>query len=219
MVTRTNEYQQPIGDPLPDWSARGRPARTVIEGQYCRLEPLDVERHVNDLYTAYSQAPDARDWTYLFVGPFNEIDDYRRYLEQAAASTDPLHYAVIDRQTGTAVGTLSLMRIDPANGAIEVGNVTFSPRLKRTPISTEAQFLLMHYAFHGLGYRRYEWKCDSLNAPSRRAASRLGFHFEYFPPSSYLQDEITGHRVVFHHRQGMAHCPRRPRKMACSREF
>lgn len=178
MAARTNEYQQPIGDALSGWTARERPARVNIEGARCRLEPIDVERHAANLFDAYRHAADGSDWTYLTIGPFADLASYRAYLTGAAASTDPLHYAVIDQATGKAVGTLSLMRIDPANGVIEVGNVTFSPLLKRTALSTEAQYLLMRYAFDELGYRRYEWKCDSLNAPSRRTALRLGFQFE-----------------------------------------
>ncbi|TDG23340.1 N-acetyltransferase [Paraburkholderia silviterrae] len=178
MAARTNEYAQPIGDALSGWTARERPARVSIEGARCRIEPIDVDRHAADLFDAYSQVADGSDWTYLTIGPFVDLAAYRAYLTGAAASTDPLHYAVIDRASGKAVGTFSLMRIDPANGVIEVGNVTFSPRLKRTALSTEAQYLLMCYAFDALGYRRYEWKCDSLNAPSRQAALRLGFQFE-----------------------------------------
>lgn len=106
------------------------------------------------------------------------MEDFQRYAENAARSSDPRHYAVIDLRNNQAVGTLALMRITPAVGVIEVGHVTFSPLLKRTPISTEAQFLLMAYVFDQLGYRRYEWKCDSLNGPSRAAADRLGFSFE-----------------------------------------
>nr|WP_239091628.1 GNAT family protein [Streptomyces sp. SID14478] len=130
------------------------------------------------MYAAFAAAPDGRNWTYLPVGPFERAEDYRRWAEGAARSADPLHYAVIDRATGRAVGTMALMRHDPANGVVEVGNVMFSPLLQRTPISTEAQYLLMAYAFDKLGYRRYEWKCDSLNAPSRKAAARLGLTFE-----------------------------------------
>jgi len=178
MTARTNEYQQPIGEPLADWTARERPARARIEGARCRIEPVDVERHAADLFDAYSRAANGGDWTYMAVGPFADLASYRTYLAGAAASTDPLHYAVVDRASGKAVGTLALMRIDPANGVIEVGNVTFSPLLKRTALSTEAQYLLMRYAFDELGYRRYEWKCDSLNAPSRQTALRLGFQFE-----------------------------------------
>lgn len=178
MSALINEYGQSVGAPVPDWSPRPLPRAVTLEGAYCRLEPLDVERHARDLYAAYRAAPDGRDWTYLTVGPFDDEQAYRRYAETAASSTDPRHYAVIDRKTGKAVGTLALMRIDAAQGVIEVGSVTFSPLLKRTPISTEAQFLLMSYVFDELGYRRYEWKCDSLNAPSRAAAERLGFKFE-----------------------------------------
>jgi RimJ/RimL family protein N-acetyltransferase len=179
MPSILNTYQQPIGEPLPGWTARARPPHNAaIEGRYCRLEPLDAQRHAADLYAAYSQAADGRDWTYMSVGPFADAAGYRSYAEQAAAGSDPLHYAVIERKTGKAVGTLALMRIDPANGVVEVGFVAFSPLLKRTPVSTEAQYLLMRHAFDDLGYRRYEWKCDSLNAPSRQAAARLGFQFE-----------------------------------------
>lgn len=178
MSPRLNDYAQPIGEPVPGWTARPAPAGVTLEGTYCRLEPLDPRRHADELYAAYRVAPDHRDWTYMVAGPFESAEDYRRWAEAAALSTDPRHYAVIDRATGTAVGTLSLMRQNPAHGVVEVGNVTFSPLLKRTPISTEAQFLLMAYAFDDLGYRRYEWKCDHLNAASRKAAGRLGFGFE-----------------------------------------
>jgi RimJ/RimL family protein N-acetyltransferase len=177
MPSTMNPYQQPVGEPMPHWTARVHPPRSPIEGQYCRLEPLEL-RHADELFKAYSQAPDGRDWTYMPVGPFDNAASYRDYVERAAVSPDPQHYAVIDLKTGTAIGTLALMRIDRANGVIEVGNVAFSPLLKRTPISTESQYLLMKHAFDELGYRRYEWKCDALNAPSRQAAARLGFQFE-----------------------------------------
>jgi RimJ/RimL family protein N-acetyltransferase len=177
-MPRTNEYEQPIGEPVNDWKPRERPARVRIEGKHCRVEPLDVEQHAADLFAAYGEARDASDWTYLFVGPFSDMEAFREYLTKAAASVDPLHYAVIDLASGKAVGTLALMRIEPAHGVIEMGSVTFSPSLKQTRLSTEAQYLLMRYVFDDLGYRRYEWKCDSLNAPSRKTALRLGFEFE-----------------------------------------
>jgi RimJ/RimL family protein N-acetyltransferase len=173
-----NEYQQPIGEPVTGWQPRERPARVTIEGEFCRIEPIDLERHAADLFEAYGKAPDGRDWTYLFAEPFADFAAFREYLAKAAISSDPFHYAVIDRASGKAVGTFALMRIEPVHGVIEVGSVTFSPLLKQTPLSTEAQYLLMRYVFDELGYRRYEWKCDSLNAPSRKTALRLGFQFE-----------------------------------------
>ncbi|WP_035513067.1 GNAT family N-acetyltransferase [Paraburkholderia nodosa] len=178
MSARLNEFQQPIGDPVTGWQPRERPARVTIEGQFCRIEPIDLDRHAADLFEAYATAADGRDWTYLFAEPFTDFAAFREYLAKAAASNDPFHYAVIDRASGKAVGTFALMRIEPVHGVIEVGSVTFSPRLKQTPLSTEAQYLLMRYVFDDLGYRRYEWKCDSLNAPSRKTALRLGFQFE-----------------------------------------
>lgn len=175
---RTNTYQQPIGPALPDWQPRARPTSQALQGRSCRLERLDAARHAGQLYAAYAEADDGRDWTYLMSGPFADVASYRQHAELMQASEDPLHYAVIDLGTGQAVGTLALMRIEPAHGVIEVGHVTLSPRLKRSRMATEAQYLLMRHVFDELGYRRYEWKCDSLNAPSRAAAQRLGFRFE-----------------------------------------
>jgi RimJ/RimL family protein N-acetyltransferase len=178
MTSRLNEFGQPVGPALEDWTPCPRPPREIIQGHYCRLEPLNVEQHAEALYAAYCARGDGRDWTYMFAGPFADAASYRDYLIGAAASEDPLHWAVVDEASARAVGTLSLMRIEPVHGCIEVGNVTFSLLMKRTPVSTEAQYLLMKFAFERLGYRRYEWKCDALNAPSRQAALRLGFSFE-----------------------------------------
>uniref|UniRef100_C5CV35 GCN5-related N-acetyltransferase n=1 Tax=Variovorax paradoxus (strain S110) TaxID=543728 RepID=C5CV35_VARPS len=178
MPDRHNAYGQPVGPLLPGWTARPLPPRRAIEGRYCVLEPLDAARHADDLHAAYAQAPDGRDWTYLGVERPADLAGTRAHIERAAQSADPMHFAVVDPQSGRAIGTLALMRIDPANGAIEVGSVNFSPLLKHTPMSTEAQHLLMKLAFDELGYRRYEWKCDNFNEPSKRAATRLGFRFE-----------------------------------------
>jgi len=174
----TNEHGQPIGEPVPDWKPVALPDAVKLPGRYCTLERLDPDRHADDLYAAYAAAPDARLWTYLPVGPFPTPASYRDWAVAAALSPDPRHYAVVDNVTGRALGTLALMRVDPTNGVIEVGYVVFSPALQRTAVSTDAQYLLMRYVFDDLGYRRYEWKCDSLNAPSRRTAERLGFAYE-----------------------------------------
>lgn len=178
MTQATNEFGQPIGAPMPHWRARARPERARLEGQYCALEPLDPARHGRDLLGAHESAPDARLWTYLTAGPFHDDAEFHAYLQAIAGSADALHFAVVDAVTQRASGTLSLMRMDPANGVIEVGHVAFSPGLQRTRASTEAQYLLMRYVFDELQYRRYEWKCDHLNTPSCQAALRLGFQFE-----------------------------------------
>src|SRR5690606_9253114 len=170
--------QQPVGQPVHNWTARPRPPREPLAGHYCRLEPMDEARHGDDLYAAFSQTPDDSDWTYTYAGPFADRDSFQAYARKMEASEDPQHYAIVEAGSGRAVGTLAAMRIDPANGVIEVGHVVYSEPLKRTPAATEAQYLLMRRAFDQLGYRRYEWKCDSLNAPSRAAAARLGFQFE-----------------------------------------
>ncbi|WP_342755428.1 GNAT family protein [Pantoea sp. MBD-2R] len=177
MSVNVNEFQQPVGETLEAWEPRPLPQRVTLFGRFCRLEPLSAD-HIADLLEAYGNAEDGRDWTYMFSGPFSHEDEFRRYLSDAAASRDPLHFAVIDAQGERAVGTVALMRIAPQHGVIEVGHVAFSPLLQRTPAATETHFLLMQYAFEQLGYRRYEWKCDSLNAPSRKAALRLGFRYE-----------------------------------------
>ena len=182
MTQRTNAHGQPIGPAVEDWTPRARPARTPMAGRYCRLEPVDAARHAADLFEAYMEVPDGRDWTYLFVERPADAQTFHAHLEKAAASNDPLHYTVVDLVPGPfegkAVGTAALMRIEPAHGVIEVGSITWSPRLKRTRAGTEAMYLMMRRAFDELGYRRYEWKCDSLNAPSRAAALRYGFRYE-----------------------------------------
>lgn len=170
-----NAYGQPVGDPLGGWSPPPSPAREAIHGRTCRLEPLDVSRHADALFAAYTEAPDGRDWTYMSAERPGDLTAYRRFADAQQDSADPLHFAIL--AGGRPLGTAALMRIDPANGVIEVGHVLFAPRLQRTPAATEAIYLLMRRAFD-LGYRRLEWKCDSLNAPSRRAAARYGFGFE-----------------------------------------
>jgi RimJ/RimL family protein N-acetyltransferase len=175
---RLNEFGQPIGAPVPHWHGAQPPEGTPLAGRYCRLEHVNVAQHARDLHDAYRAAPDARDWTYLKSGPFDTLEAFSEHLASCAASSDPLHYSVIDLASGRALGTLALMRIDAPNGVIEVGFVTFSPALQRTRLATEAVFLLMRYCLDTLGYRRFEWKCDALNAPSRAAALRFGFTYE-----------------------------------------
>jgi RimJ/RimL family protein N-acetyltransferase len=178
MSARLNEFGQPIGPDLSDWSARPRPSRSPMEGRTCRVVPLVAEAHTAGLFATYSAAPDTRGWTYLGDEmPVSEAA-YRARLEAMETSQDPLFHVVLDRASGEALGIASYLRIDPGNGVIEVGHLHFGPKLQRAPAATEAMALMMTRAFDELGYRRYEWKCDSLNAPSRAAALRLGFTFE-----------------------------------------
>jgi RimJ/RimL family protein N-acetyltransferase len=147
-------------------------------GRYCRLEHVNAQRHEAELFAAYMEAPDGRDWTYLFSERPENAADFRAYLAKLEKSEDPLHFTIVDTEAGKCVGTAALMRIEPTHGVIEVGSITFAPRLKKTRAATESMYLMMRRAFDELGYRRYEWKCDSLNAPSRAAAARYGFTFE-----------------------------------------
>ena len=175
----TNQYNQPIGEALADFSVGATPHITLLEGNYCRLERLSVAKHLDNLSDFYLEAKVVMpDWTYLSIAPAKNKEELHALLTKQEAAADPYFLAIIDKQTQKAVGTLALMRIDPKNRVIEVGWVNYSPALQRTCMATEAQFLLAKYVFEVLQYRRYEWKCDSLNAPSRRAAERLGFVYE-----------------------------------------
>ena len=178
MTQHKNSLGQAIGAPLSDWQACKRPPKTTILGNYCRVEILDIEKHADDLYHAFAKDTDHSNWTYLPYGPFDGeegFDEFKAWMKSTCAAEDPLFHTVIDLKSNKAVGIASLMRIEPQVGVIEVGHIHFSPLMQRTPISTEALFLLMKRVFDELAYRRYEWKCDSLNSPSCNAAKRLGF--------------------------------------------
>jgi RimJ/RimL family protein N-acetyltransferase len=178
MTGDLNSLGQPIGFAVPDWTARPRPPRTKMVGRFCRLEMLDPARHADDLFAANRLDEAGANWTYLAYGPFAALDDYRAWMEASCRGDDPLFHAILDGASGPAVGVASYLRIEPGNGVIEVGHLNYSPLLQRKPAATEAMFLMMRRAFDELGYRRYEWKCDSLNKPSRAAAARLGFRYE-----------------------------------------
>jgi RimJ/RimL family protein N-acetyltransferase len=161
-----------------NWTPASSPTRSAIDGDLVRLEVLDPERHAVSLFSS-SHVPGADGlWAYLPYGPFAGQAEFTAWLEQRAASADPLFFAVIDRESMRALGMASFLRIEPAHGVIEIGHIWFAPELQRTRQATEAIFLLARTAFDDLGYRRLEWKCDSLNLPSRRAAERFGFTYE-----------------------------------------
>jgi RimJ/RimL family protein N-acetyltransferase len=178
MTGHANALGQPIGFPVEGWTARPLPPLTAMEGRFCRTEPLDVERHARDLHAANSADRDGRMWTYLPWGPYAGFDDFLAGLKTGLRRENFITYAVIDAASGKAVGVASYLNINRAAGSIEVGGIAYSPALQRKPAGTEAMFLMMRRVFDELGYRRYEWKCNSLNAPSRAAAERYGFRFE-----------------------------------------
>jgi len=178
MSQTMNALGQPVGEAVPSWTARPRPPRSATAGRFCRIEMLDPALHAADLFASNRLDVEGRNWTYLAYGPFVRLEDYRAWLDSIAKPEDPLFHTIIDLASGKAVGIASLMRIDPPNGVIEVGHINYSPLLQRKPHATEAMYLLMRRVFDELGYRRYEWKCDNCNGPSKAAAERYGFTFE-----------------------------------------
>jgi len=168
---------QPVG-PAVDTKPAIRPPRARLDGRYVSVQPVDPAAHAADLWEA-ATGPDTESlWTYMFFGPWPDRTAFDQWLAVCRASTDPLAYALVDTATGKALGMASFMRIEPAHRVIEVGSIWYSPALKRTRMATEAMYLMAKHVFEDLGYRRYEWKCNDLNEPSRRAAVRLGFTYE-----------------------------------------
>ena len=167
----------PLGAEIPHWTPPPSPARQPHVGQFCTLEPADPQRHSADLFAAYSLDAHGDSWTYLPYGPFATQHDYATWMQASCTGLDPLFFTIVDRASGKASGLASYLRITPAAGSIEIGHLAFSPLLQRKPAATEALYLLMREAF-ALGYRRLEWKCNTLNAASRQEALRLGFAFE-----------------------------------------
>ncbi|MFM4825218.1 GNAT family N-acetyltransferase [Aeromonas bivalvium] len=171
-----NGFGQAIGAKLAHWAGAEFPPHQVMSGWGCRLEPLDPARHTPSLWQAFA-ADDGAMWTYLTSGPFADEPAMLVWLQQCAAKGDPQFYTIVDEASGRALGLASYLRIDPQAGSMEVGWLHFSPAMQRTRLSTAAMALMMARAF-ALGYRRYEWKCNALNQPSRQAALRLGFNYE-----------------------------------------
>ncbi|WP_233972037.1 GNAT family N-acetyltransferase [Pectobacterium versatile] len=176
-MTEFNVYGQELGKSLPEWQPRSLPQKVVLKGKHCFLEPIDL-KHSQDLFDAWHSIDDERDWTYFHIKRPVAIRQSDHYIASLAASKDPLFFAVISLSTGKAVGFIALQRMDPDNGAVEIGWINWSPLMKRTLSSTEAIFLLLNYIFDTLQYRRCGWKCDSLHQSAISAAERLGFRYE-----------------------------------------
>lgn len=176
MNQRINKYNQPIGEELSNWQKRTFPSDMYYVGEYTIVTRLS-RTHTKELYNALKNSHPSN-WTYLPDEPPHNYEAFKQTLLEKIESSTHIYYAVLNNETNKPLGIFSLMRVDQANGVIEVGNINFSDELRRTRISTEAHYLLAMYVFEELQYRRYEWKCDSLNAPSIKTATRLGFKYE-----------------------------------------
>ncbi len=166
---------RPRGPLLPDWTPPPAPSAMQLEAAHVRLEPLDAETHAALLFQAFDEHDAV--WDYMPAGPFASSAQFHRWMQDISASADYVFFAIYDKDRAAYGGFASYLRIKPAAGSIEVGYIALAPQLQRTIAATEAMYLMMSWAF-GQGYRRYEWKCDALNRPSRRAAQRLGLSFE-----------------------------------------
>lgn len=164
-----------FGAEVPNFVAPPRPGPEALEGRLVRLERLDADLHAADLHRAFAGHDSL--WDYLPYGPFSSAARYHRWVKETAGGPDPVFYALRNRETGHCGGVASFLRITPEAGSIEVGHICIAPEMQRSPAATEAMYLMMGWAF-GAGYRRYEWKCDARNLPSRRAGQRLGFSYE-----------------------------------------
>lgn len=172
-----NQYYQPIGESVTDFNTLNYPDIQQLDGRYSSLVKLG-EKHIDDLFYVLCNSDNDPNWTYLFSEPIHDKDVFSEYIKGLISKPDSYYFAIVDHSSSKALGYLSLMNIDPSNGKVEVGNIHYSNLLKKTRVATEIQYLLAQYVFENMGYRRYEWKCDSLNEPSRKAAMRLGFTYE-----------------------------------------
>lgn len=166
---------RPVGPLVPNWTPPPAPTQMVLQGRYCRLEPLVAEDHAALLFNAFVEQDHLFD--YLPTGPFHSAAQYHRWVKEATADPSTLFFVVYDIEKAAYLGVLSFLRIAPEAGSIEVGNINFSKAMQQSAVSTEAIYLAMKWVFEA-GYRRFEWKCNALNRPSRRAAQRLGFSYE-----------------------------------------
>ncbi len=173
-----NTFNQEVGEALPDFTSGNLPDITILKGNYCTIEHIDAIKHLDDIADFYWKNAVESDWTYYFDAPYTSMEAVKKCLDGYQVSKDPYFFAIRDNDSQKVLGTFALMSIKPNFRSIEMGCVMYSQKLQKTRVATEAQYLMMTYVFEELGYRRYEWKCDSLNLPSSRAAKRLGFQYE-----------------------------------------
>lgn len=186
MEQRFNALGQPIAEPVSGEFPRPMPPRTPMQGRYCSVVPLDIDAHCEPLFQAYAEDREDRIWTYLPYGPFENAGAYRDWMQATCCDDETIFYTILDSD-GAPVGLAAYLRMKPEYGVIEIGHINYAPRLQRSAAATEAQFLFMCRAFDELGYRRYEWKSDTMNKASLRAGQRLGFLYE----GTFRQAQIT----------------------------
>lgn len=177
-MTKLNEFNQILGSEVPNWSGVKKPTLKIMQGNYCVLEVLDIDKHGEKLYQALNKDNKGESWTYLPIGPFATSKEFNAWLKQFSSKDDTLVYVVLDINSKQPLGMASYLRMEPTHGVIEVGAIHYSKELKNTAAATEVMYLMMAYVFDDLHYRRYEWKCNTLNEASKSAALRLGFKFE-----------------------------------------
>ena len=173
-----NKFGQDLGTPVVAWTPRERPTIQIMHGRYCTLTLLNIEKHAPELFAALQFQSDGESWTYLPYGPCDTLDEFKACMFSLEADKDTIFYTILDVQNKLPIGICAYLRINPEQGVIEVGHLHYSKILQKTPAATEAMYLMMRHVFDDLSYRRYEWKCNALNLPSRQAAERLGFQFE-----------------------------------------
>lgn len=173
-----NQFNQPIGPSIEAGISFKYPDVTLLEGRTCRLERLNLNKHANGLYEVFGPTAPLENWTYMGIDPFQDRDSFDAYFKNIEERLKSCFFAIINNENNEVVGSIALMRIDPDNGSVEIGYVVYSPKLQKTVMATEVVYLLARYVFEDLSYRRLEWKCDTLNEPSYRAALRYGFSYE-----------------------------------------
>jgi RimJ/RimL family protein N-acetyltransferase len=184
-----NQFNQEIGAPVHDWQPAKMPNSKNIVGRYCILEPLNKDKHGTKLFEIL-HANSGKSWTYLPYGPFLDLKQFEDWMHQSLEEKDSFFYAILDKKTNEPIGICAYLKINSEHGSIEVGHLNFSHLLQKTALATEAMYLMMKQVFDDLGYRRYEWKCHSMNKPSWQAAERLGFKFEGIFRNHFI---IKGH--------------------------
>ncbi len=175
-MTEQNQFNQVIGHRIENWMPKQKPRREIMLGNYCKLEPLDINSHTSKLFEAFQMNNQGETWTYLPFGPFNTEIEFKVWLSKV--TLEKLFYTIIDNKHNLPQGFASYHDIDLEHGVIEVGSIHYSKLLQKTRTGTEAMYLMMHHVFEELDYRRYQWRCNALNKGSRTAAERLGFKFE-----------------------------------------